>query len=183
MESFEDFKTKLPDLHLSPDWVTWYSPSNTLQILQLKQLDQSIEIQTTLTIDSDLVVSAVSCQLQIPLHLKRITDLRQIESIIDEIVNFEPSPELFDVSLILVNIKEAAAKLQSSVSILENIEQTEHCEQECSSVSLLPFLQFIICQLENSLLPNKGRIYNLITQVSFLKIFELSGVKGISHLP
>ena len=32
LDSFEELKTKLPDLHLSPDWTVWYSSSNTLQI-------------------------------------------------------------------------------------------------------------------------------------------------------
>ena len=172
LDSFEDLKIKLPDLHLSPDWATWYSSSNTLQILQLKLLDRSVEIQSTLTINSDLKVSAVRCQHQVPLHLNRITDLRHIESLIDDIVNFEPNPEIFDSSLVLVNIKEAAATLKSSVTILENSEQAEHCEQEHSSISLLPFLQFIICQLENSLLSQKGRRYNIVTQVS-LKLCNL----------
>ena len=93
--------------------MTWYSSCNTLQIVQLKLLEQSIEIQSTLTIHSDLIVSAISCQYQVPLHLKRITDLRQIESLIDDIVNFEPNPVLFDVSPVLENIKEAVTKLQS----------------------------------------------------------------------
>ena len=107
LDSFEELKTKLPDLHLCPDWIVWYSFSNTLQILQLKLLDQSVKIQSTLTINSDLMVSAVSCQHQVPLHLKRISDLRQIESLIDDISYFEPNPEIFDSSLVLVNIKSS----------------------------------------------------------------------------
>ena len=69
----------------------WYSSSNTIQILQLELLDQSVEIQSTLTIASDLIATAVSCQHEVPLHLKRITDLRHIESQINDIVHFEPN--------------------------------------------------------------------------------------------
>ena len=127
----------------------------------MKLLDQSVKFQSTLTINSDLIVSAVSCQHQVPLHLKRISDLRQIESLIDDISNFEQNPEIFDSSLVLVNIKEAAIKLQSSISILEDTELTEHCELE-HRIPLLPFLQFVICQLENSLVIEKRRRYSVL---------------------
>ena len=71
--------------------------------------------------------------------------------------------KLFESSPVLVNIKEAAAKLQSSVSALES---TELDEQGHPSTPSLPLLQFIICQLENSLVPTKKRRYNVVTQVS-----------------
>ena len=70
---------------------------------------------------------------------------------------------MFESSPVLVNIKEAAAKLQSSVSALES---TELDEQGHPSTPSLPLLQFIICQLENSLVPTKKRRYNVVTQVS-----------------
>ena len=143
----------------------WYSSCNTLQILQLELFSRSIQVQSTFTIHSDLTVSAFSSrhQQEIPLNLNRVTDLRQIESLIDEILHFEPNPELFESSPVLVNIKEAAAKLQSSVSALES---TELDEQGHPSTPSLPLLQFIICQLENSLVPTKKRRYNVVTQVS-----------------
>ena len=169
LTSFEDLKIKLPDLHLAKDWVVWYSSSNTLEIIQLELSNQSIQILSTLTIHSDLTVSAISCQHQVRLHLNRITDLRQIESLIDDILNFEPNPDVFESSLVLVTIKEAATKLQSSISILENTEPTE---QDHSSTRLLPLLQFIICQLENSLVSGKKRRYNVVTQVVFLYSFS-----------
>ena len=113
-EDFEDLKSKLPGLHLGPDWVMWYSSCNTLQFLQLELFSRSIQVQSTFTIHSDLTVSAFSSrhQQEVPLNLNRVTDLRQIESLIDEILHFEPNPKLFESSPVLVNIKEAAAKLQ-----------------------------------------------------------------------
>ena len=161
----EDLKSKLPGLHLGPGWVMWYSPCNTLQILQLELFSRSIQVQSTFTIHSDLTVSAFRSrhQQEVPLNLNRVTDLRQIESLIDEILHFEPNPELFQSSPVLVNIKEAATKLQSSVSALES---TELDEQGHPSTPSFLLLQFIICQLENSLVPTKKRRYNVVTQVS-----------------
>ena len=88
-----------------------YSSSNTLQILQLKLFDQSVEIQSTLTTNSDLIDTPVCCQHQVPLQFKRKS--YDIESLIDDIINFEPNPEIFDSSRVLENIKEVATKLQS----------------------------------------------------------------------
>ena len=70
--------------------MTWYSSCNTLQILilQWKYLI-TVKIQSTQTIQSDLTVSAVSYQYQVPLQFNHITDLRQIESLIDDILNFD----------------------------------------------------------------------------------------------
>ena len=92
LDNFYDLKIKLPRLHLSQYWVTWYPSCNTLQILiiQLKLFDKlSLKIQSTQTIQSDLTVSAVSYQYQVPLQFNHLTDLRQIESLIDDILNFD----------------------------------------------------------------------------------------------
>ncbi|KAI6655777.1 hypothetical protein LOD99_1919 [Oopsacas minuta] len=67
--NFEDLKIKLPELHLNQDWAIWYSSSNTLEIIQLEFANQSIHILSTLSIHSDLTVSAVCCQHQVPLNL------------------------------------------------------------------------------------------------------------------
>ena len=70
-------------------------------------IDRTVQADGTYT----KTVSAINCQYQVPLQFNRITDLRQIHSLIDDILNFEPNPELLDSSFVLVNIKEAATKL------------------------------------------------------------------------
>ncbi|KAI6651079.1 hypothetical protein LOD99_5656 [Oopsacas minuta] len=57
--NFEDLKIELPELHLNQDWAIWYSSSNTLEIIQLEFANQSLHILSTLSIHSDLTVSAV----------------------------------------------------------------------------------------------------------------------------
>ena len=110
----------------------------------------------TLTINSDLIVPAVSCQHQVPLHLKRITDLRHIESLIDDIVNFEPNSEIFDSSLVIINIKVAATKLQSSVLILENIENQLSTVSITAAHPYYPSSSSLFVNLETRYFQKKG---------------------------
>ncbi|KAI6658153.1 hypothetical protein LOD99_11114 [Oopsacas minuta] len=119
---------------------------------------------------SGRVVSAVCCQHQVHLSLSRLTDIGQIETLIGDILNYT-NPGLFESSIVLENIKETVTKLQSSISILENTEITEH---DIKGNTLLPLLQFITCQLENSLVSPTKRRYNVVTQAVALKVHLIS---------
>ena len=168
VDTFEDFKQKLPDINLKHDWIIWYSSCNTLHLIRLELSNPYVKIVSTLTINSDLTISAISCEYQVRLPLAKITDLRQIENLIDHIENFQPNSDVFESDPVLVNIKEASERLRSAVSILENSESTIEFLGESQNTYYLPSLQFLICQLENSLVPINQRRYNVITQVSFL---------------
>ena len=172
LDSFEDLRQKLSTLKLKQDWVIWYS-SNTLHILRLQSSDQFVRVESTLAIHSDLTVSANSFEQQVPLPLDKINDLRQIETLIDYIINFQPDSDIFQSDSVLVNIKEASQKLSSAVSILQDADQMNENSMKSLNIPHLPCLQFIICQLENSLVPIKQRRYNIVTQVSiFSKHFN-----------
>ena len=166
VDTFEDFKQKLPDINLKHEWVIWYSFCNTPHLIRLDLSNPYVKIVSTLTINSDLTISAISCEHQV--RLAKITDLRQIENLIDYIENFQPNSGVFELDPVLVNIKEASQRLQSAVSILEKSESTIEFLGESQNTSYLPSLQFPISQLENSLVPINQRRYNVITQVSFL---------------
>ncbi|KAI6649911.1 hypothetical protein LOD99_6460 [Oopsacas minuta] len=57
--NLEDLKIKVPELHLNQDWAIWYPSSNTLEIIHLEFANQPLHILSTLSIHSDLTVSAV----------------------------------------------------------------------------------------------------------------------------
>ena len=122
LDSFEDLRQKLSTLKLKQDWVIWYS-SNILHILRLQSFDQFVRVESTLAVKSDLTVSANSFEQQVPLPLDKINDLRQIETLIDYIINFQPDSDIFQSDSVLVNIKEASQKLCSAVSIPQDADQ------------------------------------------------------------
>ena len=113
VDTFEDFKQKLPDINLKYDWVIWYSSCNTLHLIRLDLSNPYVKIVSALTINSDLTISAISCEHQVRLPLAKITDLRQIENLIDHIENFQPNSDVFELDPVLVNIKEESERLGS----------------------------------------------------------------------
>ena len=120
VDTFEDFKQKQPDINLEHDLVIWYSCCKTLHQIRLGLSNPYVKIVLTLTINSDLTISSISCEHQVRLPLAKITDLRQIKNLIDHIENFQPNSDAFELDPVLVNIKEASERLRSAVSILEN---------------------------------------------------------------
>ena len=105
--------------------------------------------------------------------LDKINDLRQIETLIDYIINFQPDSDIYQSDSVLVNIKEASKKLSSAVFILQDADQMNENSMKSLNIHHLPCMQFIICQLENSLVPIKQRRYNIVTQVNiFSKHFN-----------
>ena len=129
--------------------------------------NQSVKIESTITINSDLTVSAISCEQQVQLPFNKITDLRQIENLLDYIQDFQPNFDVFEIDPVLKNIKEASERLRSAISILESSLSTVEFFEEPRNTSYLPSLDFLICQIENLLVPVNQRRYNVITQVRF----------------
>ena len=124
LDAFEDFKQKQTHINLKHDWVIWYSSCNTLHLIRLELPNPYFKIVSTLTINLELTVSVISWEQQVWLPLAKITDLRQIENLIDHIENFQPNYDVFELDSVIVNMKEAFERLQLAVSKLENSEST-----------------------------------------------------------
>ena len=100
----------------------------------------------------------------LPLSLNFVTDIRQIESLLSEIIlkrsTFLEKKHLLHVSKAKEHVEEAISNLLDGGKV--------------SNCSNLPRLQFILGQLENACVHKKRRRYNIITQIMAIKTHLIS---------
>ena len=129
-------------------------------------LNSNILVDVYLTVESDLSIKAFHNGDVIPLSTCSISDNRLLESILSEIYEFSHKPSSSNtsntectnathISIAMEHTQQAIGKIPTSDEFFE-----------CPEISRL---QFILCQLENSLIPKNRRRYNLMTQILALK--------------
>ena len=139
-------------------------------------------MNTTLSINESLVVKAFAKSQQVKLALNTITDVRQIEDILEKLEHVEEVSCQNTQSLpqLIIN---ATNQLRTAVSNLE--EENELVHDYTNRSDILPHLQFIFNQLENLLVPKNHRRYNLITLVmslvsaNFASMLPISSISGL----
>ena len=108
-----------------------------------------------------------------------LSDIRQLISILDEISNPPPSIDIENFSTSSNNASHISSAERHLQQIIDNMHETKFDDE------LIPYpkvsrLQFIICQLQNSLVPKNRRRNNVLTQILSLKIHLISPVSSVS---
>ena len=71
------------------DWLLWASSETMIYLIKPKNLDSIPTIEYSLSINESLVVKAFANSQQVKLALNTITDVRQIEDILDKLEHVE----------------------------------------------------------------------------------------------
>ena len=90
------------------------------------------------------------------------SDIREIDVIISEVSSYCKDPVENSIRQATSNIESKISKIEASNDILEKYSE------------LLPQLKFLLCQLENTLIPKNRRRYNVVTMVLALKSHLIS---------
>ena len=94
-------------------------------------------------------------KVQVALSLNHVKDIREIDILIKDISDYNSNSVELEIKQAILNIQNSIAKLE-----LRN----EH-----ELLPAIPRLQFILCQLENILLPKQRYKYNVFTLAVALK--------------
>ena len=157
VNTFAELVSKLEKTNISNNWLIWHPSPSTLHILNPSLSQDQVQIKYYLKIDFHLNTKAFHHNVQIPISISKIDDVRKISVLIEEISKY-----YFDC--IELAVKTATTQLSESISKL-----SEDTITSSKYPDLLSCLQFIHCQLENVLCPKTHRKYNIITTILSLK--------------
>ena len=141
VKSLGEIKCKLEDFELPSSWVKWFSDDTSINLLKLSK-DKHISIPAYVSINDSLTPTGFYQNIQIPLSIHNLSDIREIDTIISEVTS---------------NIESTISKIETSNDMLEKYSE------------LLSKLKFLLCQLENTLITKNRRRYNVVTMVLALK--------------
>ena len=140
------------------------------------KLDTSnISIDVYLSVEFDLSVKAYRKGEIFPISQIYLSDTRQLEKLLKEISisplsttetknnSSNSNSNDFHIASAQIRIQQVIDKVQANVPE----DELHNCPEICR-------LQFINCQLENSLIPKNRRRYNILTQILSLKTHLIS---------
>ena len=135
------------------------------------RLDNNKILVNILTVEIDLSVRAYRNGQVFPLSRIFVSDTRHLETVLDEIAGFSDSSE---TSLACTSNDSHIASAEFHIQqVIDNISDKKSDEEFHNSPEISK-LQFIHCQLQNSLIPKNRRRYNILTQVLSLKTHLIS---------
>ena len=142
-------------------------------------------MNTHLLVSFDLSVRAFHNGEVLPLSLCSISDIRQLELILCEI---SKSPNPCKLPNESKNIDANSCKLSLAKDHIQRVINNlyiSNADLELADSPEISRLQFIQCQLENSLVPKNRRRYNILTQVLALKTHLITPAcyKYLQQLP
>ena len=144
INTLQDLKDKLTLISLPNNWLVWYRDDLTTFILP-SLIERNISVDLYLEINCFLSANAFANGQNISITANSITDIRQIESIICEISSKYTSKSINNSHEYHIN----RAK-EHIIEAISDIKQNDGVEIHSSD---LEKLQFIICQLENTIIP------------------------------
>ena len=171
LRSFQDLQAKLPLISISNVWSYWYPNPNSLIFMRPRLDNNKILVNIYLTVEIDLSIRAYRNGEVFQLSLISVSDTCQLESLLDEIAVLSDSSEMsLGCTSNDSHIASAGIYIQQ---VINNISDNKSDEEfhNCPGISKL---QFIHCQLQNSLIPKNRRRYNILTQVLSLKTHLIS---------
>ena len=134
--------------------------------------EHTIIVNTHLLVSFNLLVRAYHNRETLPIPICSISDIRQLESILCEISK-SPRPSRSTESD-SKTVNETLSLARDNIQQLNNKVHTSNCDLELTDSPEISRLQFIRCQLENSIVPKNKRRYNVLTQVMALKAHLVS---------
>ena len=118
--------------------------------------DKHISIPAYVSINDSLTPTGFYQNIQIPLSIHNLSDIREIDTIISEVSAYTKDPVENCIRQTTSNIESTISKIEISNDMLEKYSE------------LLPQLKFLLCQLENTLIPKN------VTMVLALKSHLIS---------
>ena len=153
-------------ISLPNSWLVWFRDENNVTFVLAIMAERNISVDLYLEINAYLSTSAYFNGQSISVPIATINDIRQIESILQELaLEYDSNSKNSKQSTHLARGKEHIKEVIND--LLHNIEQN-------SDSSELARLQFILCQLENTCIPKNRRRYNIITQSMAIKTHLIS---------
>ena len=112
----------------------------------------------------------------IPISVSKIDDIREIETIIDEIELYTLQPQIPDAStLVRTHAENGINEINCAIALLNNIDDEEYIETDNCNSSMKIRLNSLLDQLKYVITNKHHRRYNiLLTQVFALKVYGLS---------
>ena len=169
VKSFLDLQDKLPSLSIPKTWLLWYPDGSTLIFMRPNSENCKIRVAVYLLVEFDLSIKAYRKGENVPISQFFLRDTRQLELILDEISSpLYSSTHTKDTVTDSSNASHIASAESHIQHIIDNIHDSISDDKlhDCPEVSRL---QFIPCQLQNSLVPKNRRRYNKLTQILALK--------------
>ena len=161
----QEMQGKFSLIYLPKTWSLWYPDEHSLIFMRPSLENSSILVDVYLVVTFDLSIKAFYKNVIFPHSLSCLSDIRQLESLVNEISSApyrcEPSKNSESTAS---HISSANVHIQQAIDIMHtssDVETSEHPE--------IFRLQFIQCQLENSLVLKNKRRYNILTQIFSLK--------------
>ena len=152
IHSFHDLQAKLPLLSIASIWSTWYPDEYTLICMRPRIDSCKNEVNTYLSVNFDLSVKVYHNSVNLPIFIVTLCDVRQIDSLLNEI-SIPPSAPIISED-ISTNFDKHLRKVTSNKLLITcttvNLMMTW---VPCPEVSRL---QFVLCQLRNSIVPKRG---------------------------
>ena len=136
-------KDKLTYVALPDNWLVWHNGNDSMRFIRPNLLDNTISVDVYLEVNSFLSVSAWFHGQAISTSLNSINDIRQVESMLHEI----SSKSVTDYSNNSHSHHLPRAKKHIEMAVNE-LTRTDGGE---NNSSYLAKLQFILCQLDNTL--------------------------------
>ena len=167
----EDLISNVKLLNLPSKWIVWSSDNMSLHFVKPSITDHLISIRCSLTVTETLHIIGVYGGTKLTLSRSKIKDLREVDSLLKEIDQYSPSATLPDTKTAQQQVKEATLCVRQAINLLSPPEEDSSEHQP-----IYLRLQFILCQLENALLPKNCRRYNVNTLVLALKCQLISPV-------
>ena len=168
---------KLSLISLPKTLSLWYPDEHSLIFMRPSLENSSILVDVYLVVTFDLSIKAFCKNVIFPHSLSCLSDIRQLESLVNEISSAPYRCESSKNSESTAShISSANVHIQQAIDIIHTSSDVETSEH--------PEIQFIQCQLENSLVPKNRRRYYILTQIS-LKTHLISPAcyKYLQHMP
>ena len=144
----------------------WFRNESNITFVLAKMAEKNISVDLYIEINAYLSTSAYFNGQSISVPIAAINDIRQIESVLQELaLEYNSSSKNTKESIHLPWVKE---------HINEVIKDLLYDNEHNSDTSELARLQFILGQLENTFIPKNRRRYNIITQIMAIKTHLIS---------
>ena len=166
INTFQDLQDKLSLLSIYETWSYWYPNPSRIVFMRPNLDTNNTSIDVYLSVEVDLFVKAYRKGEIFPISQMYLSDTRQLEILLEEI-SFSPlnTSETKNINSNDFHITSAQNHIQQAI---DNI-QANVPEDKLHNCPKIYRLQFINCQLENSLIPKNRRRYNILTQILELK--------------
>ena len=179
ISTMQDLQAKLPFLSISKTWSIWYPNPHTLIFMRPGLDNNSISVDTYLLVEFDLSVKAYHRGEILQISRISVSDTRHLEILLDEIALLPTSENPKSESK--SNDYCIASARDHIQQVIDNFRNKSGSDNELHDSPEVLRLQFIICQLQNSLIPKTRRRYNILTQILTLKTHLISP-KCYKHL-